>query len=131
MKTIIIMAIGLAAMGGCAATSEVATTASTTTAVAAATGEQRSAFVGDWSGRYAGGSGPEVRVVVPDSGTPTYYFRGRRVLVHSARVANGRLVLRTGPTGAATVTLTPTAEGTLNLHYQFGTDSAAAVMVKA
>jgi hypothetical protein len=119
MKKVIVATIGLVALGACSATSETATTAAaTSTVVAAAATEQRSAFVGSWTGRID--TGEEVRVVVPASGTPTYYFAGYRQLVQSHRFENGKLAMRIGPRGAATVDITPIAGGKLNLKYRLG-----------
>src|SRR5690606_18412934 len=83
-------------------------TASSTTSPQATEASTESTPAGRWTGQTA--QGGSVVIDIPPSGSPTYSFRGQKLPVSSARMANGSMVMMVG-TGAGRVTLTPQTIG--------------------
>ena len=124
MRHIALGAVLLLALAGCTSTGSSGSDAASAPAAAS---EDRSAFVGNWSGSLT--SGDPITVSVPASGNPSYSYNGDRVPVRSARLSGGSLVLTVG-SGGGTVTLTPQGKQ-LGLAYRFRGNSASGVLSRA
>lgn len=121
MMKVILGAAALALLSACSTSGN----DTSTSTMAAAPMEDRSAFVGTWSGALEGGA--TVRVVVPEQGNATYAFRGQRVPVSATRISGDTLVIRAMQ---ATVTLTPSGSQ-MNYQYQLGTSRAATTLSRS
>jgi hypothetical protein len=86
---------------------------------------------GELAGSYTGKlkSGASVRVVIPKSGKPTYYFKGSRVTVNSDTYSGKTIKLDVG-SGHGNVTLTPGKKSQLSFKYRLKSDTAATVLTK-
>lgn len=93
--------------------------------VASAPAENRSAFVGTWSGNTQRGG--RVNVTVPERGNASYSFNGQRVPVSSTRSSGNSLVIRALE---ATITLTPSGNS-LSLHYRQGPNQTTATLSRS
>ncbi|GGD90299.1 hypothetical protein GCM10011390_06340 [Aureimonas endophytica] len=106
------------------------TTSGTSSGATAATAapSAQSAFVGDWSGKFA--TGNSVRVTISGSGSPTYYYNGRMNAVSSFKVSGDTMSFRVGR-GTGLVTLKAPAGGKMAYIYQEGGETHPLTLSKS